>query len=309
MKELRAMRDVMLQDKGKGISEQFISNLNNVDVKEFDRYISELERRIKGKGDNGTIKLRLPIDVEGTLSDEAIYNVKDIKTLIDTAKSAKQTRIDSEKNKTTYKQDYDKAKKEWEDAKKKLSEIEKDKSKFTSKQYEEAKKRVETTEKSYKNLGGITGSSLTKQENLAKKQKENQEKLDGQLLSLHRQNQQDEINLMREGTEKKLKQIDLDYQKQIDAIRKQEEEWSKAGNGKLTDKQAQKISEAYTNAESMRDKDISDVTEGQLKAEQQALNDYLKEYGTFQQQKLAIAQEYAEKIGKHRKKTVLIVHK
>ncbi len=235
MKELRAMRDVMLQDKGKGISEQFISNLNNVDVKEFDRYISELERRIKGKGDNGTIKLRLPIDVEGTLSDEAIYNVKDIKTLIDTAKSAKQTRIDSEKNKTTYKQDYDKAKKEWED---------------------------------------------------------------GQLLSLHRQNQQDEINLMREGTEKKLKQIDLDYQKQIDAIRKQEEEWSKAGNGKLTDKQAQKISEAYTNAESMRDKDISDVTEGQLKAEQQALNDYLKEYGTFQQQKLAIAQEYAEKIRK-----------
>jgi tape measure domain-containing protein len=298
LKELRAMRDVMLQDKGKGISEQFISNLNNVDVKEFDRYISELERRIKGKGDNGTIKLRLPIDVEGTLSDEAIYNVKDIKTLIDTAKSAKQTRIDSEKNKTTYKQDYDKAKKEWEDAKKKLSEIEKDKSKFTSKQYEEAKKRVETTEKSYKNLGGITGSSLTKQENLAKKQKENQEKLDGQLLSLHRQNQQDEINLMREGTEKKLKQIDLDYQKQIDAIRKQEEEWSKAGNGKLTDKQAQKISEAYTNAESMRDKDISDVTEGQLKAEQQALNDYLKEYGTFQQQKLAIAQEYAEKIRK-----------
>lgn len=202
------------------------------------------------------------------------------------------------KSPTTYKQDYEKAKKDWDDAKKKLSEIEKNKSKFTSKLYEEAKKRVETTEKAYKNLGGVTGSALTRQENLAKKQKENQEKLDGQLLSLHRQNQQDEINLMREGTEKKLKQIDLDYQKQIDAIRKQEEEWSKAGNGKLTDKQAQKISEAYTNAESMRDKDISDVTEGQLKAEQQALNDYLKEYGTFQQQKLAIAQEYAEKIRK-----------
>ena len=298
LKELRAERDVMLQEKGKGISEQFISNLKDVDISEFDRYISELEKRIRGKGENGTVKLRLPIDIKGTLSDEAIYNVKDIKTLIDTAKSVKQTRIDSEKNKTTYKQDYEKAKKDWDDAKKKLSEIEKNKSKFTSKLYEEAKKRVETTEKAYKNLGGVTGSALTRQENLAKKQKENQEKLDGQLLSLHRQNQQDEINLMREGTEKKLKQIDLDYQKQIDAIRKQEEEWSKAGNGKLTDKQAQKISEAYTNAESMRDKDISDVTEGQLKAEQQALNDYLKEYGTFQQQKLAIAQEYAEKIRK-----------
>ena len=135
-------------------------------------------------------------------------------------------------------------------------------------------------------------------EKLLKQQEQLSEQLAEELLSLHRQNQQDEINLMREGAEKKLKQIDLDYQKQIDAIRKQEEEWSKAGNGKLTDKQAQKISEAYTNAESMRDKDISDVTEGQLKAEQQALNDYLKEYGTFQQQKLAIAQEYAEKIRK-----------
>ena len=298
LKELRAMRDVMLQEKGKGISEQFISNLKDVNTNEFDRYISELEKRIRGKGENGTVKLRLPIDIKGTLSDEAIYNVKDIKTLIDTAKSVKQTRIDSEKNKTTYKQDYEKAKKDWDDAKKKLSEIGKNKSKFTSKLYEEAKKRVETTEKAYKNLGGITGSSLTKQEKADEKQKKEQKKTAEQLLSLHRQNQQDEINLMREGTEKKLKQIDLDYQKQIDAIRKQEEEWSKAGNGKLTDKQAQKISEAYTNAESMRDKDISDVTEGQLKAEQQALNDYLKEYGTFQQQKLAIAQEYAEKIRK-----------
>lgn len=76
------------------------------------------------------------------------------------------------KSPTTYKQDYEKAKKDWDDAKKKLSEIEKNKSKFTSKLYEEAKKRVETTEKAYKNLGGITGSSLTKQEKAAEKQKE-----------------------------------------------------------------------------------------------------------------------------------------
>lgn len=297
LKELRADRDVLLQEKGKGISEQFISGLNNIDISEFDRYIAELEKRIKGKGENGKIKLRLPIDVKGSLSDEAMYDVKDIQTLIDTAKSKKLSRIDEEKNKTTYQEDLANAKAEWEKAKKGYEALIKDQT-ATSKQVKEAKDKMEASEKTYKELGGVTGSALTRQENLAKKQKENQEKLDGQLLSLHRQNQQDEINLMREGTEKKLKQIDLDYQKQIDAIRKQEEEWSKAGNGKLTDKQTQKISEAYTNAESMRDKDISDVTEGQLKAEQQALNDYLKEYGTFQQQKLAIAQEYAEKIRK-----------
>ena len=202
-----------------------------------------------------------------------------------------------ETKETTYQEDLANAKAEWEKAKKGYESLIKDQT-ATSKQVKEAKDKMEASEKAYKELGGVTGSELTRQENLAKKQKENQEKLDGQLLSLRRQNQQDEINLMKEGTEKKLEQIDFDYQKQLDAIRKQEEEWSKAGNGKLTDKQVREISEAYANAESMRNKDTTNVTKEQLKAEQQALNDYLKEYGTFQQQKLAIAQEYSEKIRK-----------
>ncbi len=202
------------------------------------------------------------------------------------------------KSPTTYKQDYEKAKKDWEDAKKKLSEIENDKFKFTSKQYEEAKKRVETTEKAYKNLGGITGSSLTKQENQAKKEAKNQlkqqEKLAKQLLSLRRKNQQDEINLMEDGTEKKLAQIDLDYQKELDAIRKQEQEWSKANGGKLTKEQSVQISLSYSQAENKRDKSISDVNKEEL----EAMNRYLKEYGTFQQKRDAITKEYNNKIAK-----------
>lgn len=202
------------------------------------------------------------------------------------------------KSPSTYKQDYEKAKKDWEDAKKKLSEIEKDKSKFTSKQYEEAKKQEETTEKAYKDLGGITGSALSKQEKVSEKQKKEQQKSAEELLSLRRQNQQDEVSLMKEGTEKKLKQIDLDYQKELDAIRKQEKDLSEKQGGKLTSEQSIEISTRYTNAENKRDKDVTAVTKEQLKVEQQALNDYLKDYGTFQQQKLAIAQEYAEKIRK-----------
>lgn len=298
LKELRSTRNVMLQEKGKSISEQFISSLKDIDISEFDRYISELEKRIKGQGENGSIKLRLPIDVKGSLSDEAIYKVKDIKTLIDTAKSTKQTRIESEKNKTTYQQDYEKAKKDWEEAKKKLSEIEKDKSKFTSKQYEEAKKRADTTEKVYKDLGGVTGGSLTKQENQAQKEAEaqikQQERLSDQLLSLRRKNQQNEINLMVEGTEKKLAQIDLDYQKELDAIRKQEQEWTKANGGVLTQEQSAQISLSYSQAENKRDKSISDVNKEEL----EAMNRYLKEYGTFLQKKEAITKEYNDKIAK-----------
>lgn len=298
LKELRSTRNVMLQEKGKSISEQFISSLKDIDISEFDRYISELEKRIKGQGENGSIKLRLPIDVKGSLSDEAIYKVKDIKTLIDTAKSTKQTRIESEKNKTTYQQDYEKAKKDWEEAKKKLSEIEKDKSKFTSKQYEEAKKRADTTEKAYKALGGVTGGSLTKQENQAQKEAEaqikQQERLSDQLLSLRRKNQQNEINLMAEGTEKKLAQIDLDYQKELDAIRKQEQEWTKANGGILTQEQSAQISLSYSQAENKRDKSISDVNKEEL----ETMNRYLKEYGTFLQKKEAITKEYNDKIAK-----------
>lgn len=264
--------------------------------------VESLEQQVKSaewaynlaKRENNRSEMKVQAQRIEDLKNELANARKDVLSEINTQLEVENRQ---ETQETTYQEDLANAKVEWEKAKKGYEALIKDQT-ATSKQVKEAKDKMEASEKTYKELGGVTGSALTRQENLAKKQKENQEKLDGQLLSLHRQNQQDEINLMREGTEKKLKQIDLDYQKQIDAIRKQEEEWSKAGNGKLTDKQAQKISEAYTNAESMRDKDISDVTEGQLKAEQQALNDYLKEYGTFQQQKLAIAQEYAEKIRK-----------
>ena len=264
--------------------------------------VESLEQQIKSaewaynlaKKENNRSEMKVQAQRIEDLKNELANARKDVLSEINTQLEVENRQ---ETQETTYQEDLANAKVEWEKAKKGYEALIKDQT-ATSKQVKEAKDKMEASEKAYKDLGGVTGSELTRQENLAKKQKENQEKLDGQLLSLRRQNQQDEINLMKEGTEKKLEQIDFDYQKQLDAIRKQEEEWSKAGNGKLTDKQVREISEAYANAESMRDKDITNVTKEQLKAEQQALNDYLKEYGTFQQQKLAIAQEYSEKIRK-----------
>lgn len=146
-------RDAILQERGKGISEQFISSLKDIDINEFDRYISELEKRIKGKGENGKIKMRLPIDVKGSLSDEALFEVKDIKTLIDTAKSTRQSRIDANKNQTTYQQDLAAAKADWEKAKKGYDSLIKDQ-KATSEQVKKAREEMEAKEKAYKELGG-----------------------------------------------------------------------------------------------------------------------------------------------------------
>lgn len=90
---------------------------------------------------------------------------------------------------------------------------------------------MEAAEKSYKSLGGVIGDTLTKQENNAKKdaerQKKEQQQLAEELLQLRRTNQQEEINLMEEGSEKKRRQIELDYQREIDEIRKQRK------NGKM----------------------------------------------------------------------------
>lgn len=139
------------------------------------------------------------------------------------------------KSPTTYKQDYEKAKKDWDDAKKKLSEIEKDKSKFTSKQYEEAKKRAETTEKAYKNLGGITGSSLTKQDNQTEKLRKQTDKynalLDKQSLEQQRsaedlQMEVDEarIKAMDEGSAKTIAEMELNFEKEMQAIDRQKKD-------------------------------------------------------------------------------------
>lgn len=301
LKELRSYRDQFLVDKGKGISEQFISNLKDVDISEFDRYISELEKSIKGKGKNGTVKLRLPIDIKGTLSDEAIYNVKDIKTLIDTAKSTKQTRIDAEKNKTTYLQDLAKAKEDWEEAKKGYEVLLKDQQ-ATSEQVKKAREDMLSKEKAYKDLGGITGSSLIKQENQAKKEAENrlkqQEQLAEQLLSIRRKNQQDEVNLMEDGTERKLKQIDLDYQRELDAIKKQRREWESLQGGKLTDEQMSTLGMWASNAAKGRESGISDVNRKKLESDRKAWQEYFIEYGNYQEKRKNLVQKYNDEIAK-----------
>ena len=301
LKELRAERDVMLQEKGKGISEQFISSLKAIDINQFDRYISELENRIKGQGENGKIKLRLPIDVKGSLSDEAIYEVKDIKTLIDTAKSTKQTRVDAEKNKTTYQEDLAKAKSDWEKAKQGYELLLKDQQ-ATSEQVKKAREDMLSKEKAYKDLGGITGSSLIKQENQAKKEAENrlkqQEQLAEQLLSIRRKNQQDEVNLMEDGTERKLKQIDLDYQRELDAIKKQRREWEMEQGGKLTDKQEEKLGTWASNAAKKRESDIDSTSKAKLEADKKAWQEYFIEFGNYQEKRKNLIQKYNDEIAK-----------
>lgn len=143
-------------------------------------------------------------------------------------------------------------------------------------------KELQNAQKTLETLTGV------KQKDESSKALVSQQKLSDELLQLHRTNQQDEINLLKEGSEKKRRQIELDYQKEIDAYNK-----AKAKYGETDE-----VKQMKTNAENKHKQSLYSVDLEQLQSEKKALNSYLQEYGTFQQRKYAIAQEYADRIAK-----------
>lgn len=124
------------------------------------------------------------------------------------------------------------------------------------------------------------------------------EKLAGQLLDLRRQNQQSEIDLMKEGSYKKIAQINLDYDNEIAAILTKEKEWKDAQGGKLTKEQTVEIRTALVNSYVKRERSTSNVNKEQLEEEKRAMNEYLKEYGSYLDKRDAITALYNEKIAK-----------
>lgn len=271
----------------------FLGNIKNMNDEDISSALEEITISMKALGNAGKDAMAIVTSIGGEVSLEQLRTIK----------SALETEQKSRTEKTTYAEDYEQARKDWETAKKELQKIEADKDNFTSKQYEDTKKRVETTEKAYKKLGGLTGTALSKQQKEADKEKKSRQKLSDQLLALQEKNQQAEVNLMKEGTEKKLAQIDADYSAQKAAIARQQRDLAESNkqsgitstnaNGLTTDQQAE-IDRANELATESRKKQIEDV----YRAEAEAMRSYLAEYGTFQQQKLAIAQEYADKIAK-----------
>lgn len=161
--------------------------------------------------------------------------------------------------------------------------------------FEAIRKAQEEMDKIVKEIN-VPGFIFDPNSNDAGKALKIQQKIADELLKLQATNQQREIDLMKEGTEKKIAQINLDYKEQIETIKKQADEWAKEQGGTLSAQQTMQITKALENEEKIRQQKIARIYNESLEAEAQAMRDYLQEYGTFQQQKLAIAQEYAKKI-------------
>ena len=164
------------------------------------------------------------------------------------------------------------------------------------------KERLKLEQKS-----GIGGHTDPKQsgknpEAEAKQRLATERRLAKDLAALQAENRKEEIDRMQAGTEKKLAQIEYDYNARKEEINRQEADWKRenkeaglsTGDNGLTREQQDELEKARASNTASRKKAEADV----YREEAEAMRDYLKEYGTFQQQKLAIAEEYAEKIRK-----------
>lgn len=147
-------------------------------------------------------------------------------------------------------------------------------------------------------IGGTQGKNKT-----AGEQKKAQEEINKMLQELEQKNIDANIALMKEGTEKKLKEIDNDYKKRLAEIKKQEDEFRKknkeAGKGaNLTDAQSKAIEKSKVLANQDRIKKIEKLNNDLIESEKSGLYAFLKEYGDIENKKLAITEEYADKIAK-----------
>lgn len=219
-----------------------------------------------------------------------------------------------------------------DEAKRKLDEFDNSSTGYSDTKYEEERKKLvdalDAAEKKYKAAGGDSVKNETaaanrnakaqqtaaakaeterqKEERAEEQRRQAKEKLGQELAELQRRNDAEEIAAMQEGLEKKLRQIDNDYQARKNEIDKQEAEWKRenkkagleVGENGLTDEQTQAIAKAREQNDARHVKEEKDARKERADAEAQSLTDYLKEYGSMQERRLAIAREYDEKIAK-----------
>lgn len=231
-----------------------------------------------------------------------------------------------------FKDAYKNAEKRWNNAKKNYEKLRKS-AKSTKDEVVKAKETMEEAEKLFKELGGTSQTSkkqanaenqVLKREEAIRKQTESLKNLEKkqsldrkrETADLEEQVEQARINAMADGSKRIIAQREYDNKKELAAIDRAKEEYIQ--------KEIQRQKEIFDAEENLKAQknpkykkksfnssavsvDTSSFDElkyyteqkqiqDRLKAEKDAMNTYLMEYGTYQQRKLAIAEEYAQKI-------------
>lgn len=231
-----------------------------------------------------------------------------------------------------FKDAYKNAEKRWNNAKKNYEKLRKS-AKSTKDEVVKAKETMEEAEKLFKELGGTSQTSkkqanaenqVLKREEAIRKQTESLKNLEKkqsldrkrETADLEEQVEQARINAMADGSKRIIAQREYDNKKELEAIDRAKEEYIQKETQRQKD-----IFDAEENLKAQKNPkykkktfsssglfidtssfdELKDLTkqkqiQDRLNAEKEAMDAYLTEYGTFQQRKLAIAEEYAKKI-------------
>ena len=186
----------------------------------------------------------------------------------------------------------------------KIKEAEARREAYLTKAREEAKKAAEAAKKG--NIGGHTDPKQPGKnpEAEARQRLATERRLAQDLAALQAENRKEEIDRMQAGTEKKLAQIEYDYNARKEEINRLEADWkrenkeaglSTGGNG-LTPDQTDALAAARGSNDKNRSAAITAALEEEKEKEAEAMRDYLSEYGNYEEKKLAITQEYEKRI-------------
>lgn len=121
-----------------------------------------------------------------------------------------------------------------------------------------------------------------------------QRQLDDELQELRRRNEQEDINLLKDGSEKRIAQIRLNYRNEIDELKAQEKRWRDAQKGRLTGEQSAVLKDAYAFADDKMKAGVREVEQDEVEKGRKKLNALLDEYRTFDQKRRDIDERYKE---------------
>lgn len=204
------------------------------------------------------------------------------------------------KKKYTPSQQKAELKKELEEAQKALAAFDSSDTKYTTQEAEKQRKKlqdaVDEAEKKYKAFGGNSLKNQQSEANKRKREQEKQQRNDEQAnqlqLKLRQQAEDGLTSIMDEGYNKRIKEIEDGYKKELAEIDKNEKAIKEKRGGTLTADDIDALTAAREASNKKYLKDIADVKKEELSA----MYDYLKEYGSFEQQKLAITEDYEQRI-------------
>lgn len=91
-----------------------------------------------------------------------------------------------------------------------------------------------------------------------------QRQLDDELQELRRRNEQEDINLLKDGSEKRIAQIRLNYRNEIDELKAQEKRWRDAQKGRLTGEQSAALKDAYALADDKMKAGVREVEQDEV---------------------------------------------